>query len=161
MGQLNLRQKPSGFFRLFLHAPVWVFRARLGFVFGSRIVMLEHTGRRTGKVRRTPLEVVWRAEDSYVLCSGTGAHADWFRNIRTNPATGLWVGRQRHSVEQRFLEDSEAATTFTKYESAHPKAAARLTALTGVAHDGTHKGRMAMVARIPMVEMRLRRPESR
>ncbi|MEA2002604.1 MAG: hypothetical protein U9N84_12085, partial [Actinomycetota bacterium] len=68
----------------------------------------------------------------------------------------LWVGSRRHEVEQRLLDDSEAATAFAAYEQAHPKAATRLTDLMGVSHDGTHEGRMAMVAKIPMVELRLR-----
>lgn len=155
VGRYDFKQKPRGLFKHFLRSPAWLFRARLGFLFGKRIVMLEHRGRRSGKLRRTPLEVVRGQGDSFILCSGTGPDADWFRNIKNAPAVGLWVGRRRHAVEQRFLESSEAATVWTHYEEAHPKAAARLMSLMGVAHDGTHAGRMAMVARIPMVEMRV------
>ena len=157
MGSFNFKQRPTGLFKGILHAPVWLFRARLGFVFGKRIVMLEHIGRRSGKMRQTPLEVVHRVDDAYTLCSGTGPNADWYRNIRANPASALWVGSQRHGVEQRFLDASEAATTFAAYEANHPEAAARLTELMGVSHDGTHAGRIAMVAKIPMVELRLQR----
>lgn len=156
MGSFNFKQKPRGLFKRILHAPVWLFRARLGLILGKRIVMLEHTGRRSGKLRRTPLEVVHRNGNAYTLCSGTGPNADWYRNLKANPALGLWVGSRRYTVDQRFLNDSEAATTFAGYESDHPKAAARLTELMGVSHDGTHAGRVAMVAKIPMVEMRLR-----
>lgn len=152
----DFKQKPSGVFKRLLHAPVWLFRARLGFVFGKRIVMLEHIGRRSGKVRQTPLEVVKRDEDAYTLCSGTGPKADWYRNLKSQPARALWVGARRNEVDQRFLTDSEAATAFAEYERAHPKAAARLQELMGVSHDGTHDGRVAMVRQIPMVELRLR-----
>lgn len=155
MSKFNFKQKPTGLFKQVLHAPVWLFRAHLGFVFGKRIVMLEHIGRRSGKTRHTPLEVVYRDGDSYVLCSGTGPNADWYRNLRSNPAAALWVGSRRYEVEQRFLDSSEAATTFAVYEQAHPKAAGRLTDSMGVSHDGTHRGRIEMVAKIPMVEMRL------
>jgi deazaflavin-dependent oxidoreductase (nitroreductase family) len=151
----DFKQKPTGLFKHILHAPVWLFRARLGFLFGKRIVMLEHQGRRSGRLRQTPLEVVQHDGDSYVLCSGTGPNADWYRNIRVKPALGLWVGSRRHLVEQRFLEDTEAATTFARYEAAHPKAARRLTALMGISHDGTHESRVEMVAKIPMVEFRM------
>lgn len=156
MGSFDFKQRPTGMFKRILHSPVWVFRARLGFLFGGRIVMLEHTGRRSGKLRQTPLEVVHSDEGSYILCSGTGPKADWFRNIKKTPALALWVGSRRYPVDQRFLEDSEAATTFAGYEAAHPKAAKRLTDLMGVSHDGTHAGRIKMVTQIPMVEMRLR-----
>jgi deazaflavin-dependent oxidoreductase (nitroreductase family) len=156
MGTFNFRQKPTGLFKRILRSPVWLFRLRLGFLLGRRIVMLEHIGRRTGKLRQTPLEVVLCDGDSYILCSGTGPNADWYRNIRATPAQGLWVGSRRYEVDQRFLADSEAATTFARYETDHPKAASRLGALMGVSHDGTHEDRMTMVARIPMVEMRLK-----
>ncbi len=156
MASFNFKQRPKGVFKRFLHAPVWIFRARMGFLFGKRIVMLEHRGRRSGKLRQTPLEVVRRRGDSFVLCSGTGPDADWFRNIKTTPAIALWVGARRHDVEQRFLDESEAATAFAGYEADHPRAADRLLALMGVDHDGTHEGRMRMVAKTPMVELRLR-----
>ncbi len=119
--------------------------------------MLEHIGRRSGKLRRTPLEAVHRNADSYTLCSGTGPDADWFRNIKAQPAIALWVGSRRYEVEQRFLTDSEAATTLAAYEASHPKAAERLLDLMGISHDGTHEGRMGIVAGIPMVEIRLAR----
>lgn len=154
--RFTFKRKPTGLFKRILHAPVWLFRARLGLLFGKRIVMLEYRGRRSGRLRRTPLEVVHRSGDAYLVCSGTGPKADWYRNITANPAVALWVGSRRHEVEQRFLDDSEAATTFAGYERAHPGAAARLTDLMGVSHDGTHTGRMGMVAQIPMVELRLR-----
>ena len=156
MGAFDFKQKPTGAFKRLLHAPVWLFRARLGFLFGKRIVMLEHVGRRTGRLRQTPLEVVRRDADAYVLCSGTGPSADWYRNIRNRPAVALWVGARRYPVDQRFLSANEAATVFAGYERAHPKAAARLLQLMGVSHDGTHESRVTMVEQIPMVEMRLR-----
>lgn len=156
--KFNFKQKPAGLFKRFLHSPVWLFRGRLGFVFGKRIVMIEHRGRRSGRLRRTPLEVVQRDGEAYTLCSGTGPKADWYRNIKANPAVALWVGSRRYEVEQRFLGDSEAATTLASYEQAHPTAATRLSDLMGVSHDGTHESRMEMVASIPMVELRLRLP---
>lgn len=156
MAAFDFKQKPTGVFKRLLHAPVWLFRARLGFMFRKRIVMLEHLGRRTGRLRQTPLEVVQREGDAYILCSGTGSGADWYRNIKNRPAVALWVGSSRYAVDQRFLSANEAATVFAGYERAHPKAAARLQQLMGVSHDGTHAGRVTMVEQIPMVEMRLR-----
>jgi deazaflavin-dependent oxidoreductase (nitroreductase family) len=158
--QFSFRQKPRGVFKWFLHMPVWLFRARLGFLLGRRIVMLEHRGRRSGLLRRTPLETVRRDGDRYVLCSGTGPKADWYRNLHAAPAEALWVGAHRFPVTQRFLADAEAAAAFAVYEGAHPKAAARLTDMMGISYDGTDAGRVAMVAQIPMVELTLQRSPS-
>lgn len=149
------KQRPSGLFERVPRPPPWVFRFRLGFLLGHRSVMLEHTGRRSGKLRRTTLEVIFHEGDSYIVCSGTGPNADWYRNIRANPAAGMWVGSHRFDVTPRFLDDSEAATALARYESTRPQAAARLINQHGTAHDGTHQDRMRTVGRIPMVELRL------
>jgi hypothetical protein len=46
--------------RWLVRAPIWLFRVRLGFMFGSRLLMLEHTGRNTGVRRYVVVEVVGR-----------------------------------------------------------------------------------------------------
>ena len=47
---------PTGIKRWFFRAPVWVYRARLGFLFGNRMLYLVTRGRRTGQPRETVLE---------------------------------------------------------------------------------------------------------
>jgi hypothetical protein len=37
--------------RWLVRAPIWLYRARLGFVFRSQLLMLEHRGRKTGARR--------------------------------------------------------------------------------------------------------------
>ncbi len=46
--------------RWFVRAPVWLYRARLGVVFGSPLLMIEHTGRTSGLRRYVVLEIVDR-----------------------------------------------------------------------------------------------------
>lgn len=38
--------------RRLVRAPVWLYRARLGALLGSRMLMLEHVGRSSGQSRR-------------------------------------------------------------------------------------------------------------
>jgi hypothetical protein len=42
--------------RALMRAPIWLYRARLGFLFGSRTLMLEHIGRKSGARRYRPGE---------------------------------------------------------------------------------------------------------
>lgn len=44
--------------RWLVRAPIGLYRAHLGFLFGSRLLMLEHTGRKSGTRRYVVLEVV-------------------------------------------------------------------------------------------------------
>ena len=53
--------------RWFVRAPIWLFRVRLGFLFGHRLLMLEHVGRKSGLARYVALEVVARVGDEYTV----------------------------------------------------------------------------------------------
>ncbi|WP_234820650.1 hypothetical protein [Mycolicibacterium goodii] len=44
-------QPPTGLSRLLFRAPLAMYKARLGWVFGNRILLLHHIGRVTGKDR--------------------------------------------------------------------------------------------------------------
>ena len=70
-----------------MRAPIWIYQARLGFLFGSRLLMLEHIGRRTSARRYVVLEVIeHQPPDTYVVISGFGDRAQWFRNVLDNPS---------------------------------------------------------------------------
>jgi len=63
--------------RWLVRAPIGIYRAGLRFVFGSRLLMLEHRGRSSGRRRFVVLEVVDRpARDEYVIASGFGPRAN-------------------------------------------------------------------------------------
>jgi deazaflavin-dependent oxidoreductase (nitroreductase family) len=147
------KKKPTGIAKWFMQSPKWIFRARLGFVFGSRFLLLESIGRRSGVVRQTPLEVAHHDpdRDEYIVASGTGVKADWYRNIQANPAVAIWVGSRRYPTAQRFLPTEEAVAVMMGYERDHPKTAARLESMMGVSHDDTRESWMAMMEQIPMI----------
>ena len=65
-----------------VRAPITLYRHGLGWVFGRRVLMLEHTGRRSGQARFVCLEVVERpGPDRVVIVSGFGERAEWYRNL--------------------------------------------------------------------------------
>jgi deazaflavin-dependent oxidoreductase (nitroreductase family) len=113
--------------RWFVRAPIWLFRARLGFVLGSRLLMLEHTGRKSGALRYVVLEVVTRTPGSYVVASGFGTRAQWFRNVRANPQVRIWVGGHAAApATARLLTATEAQETIAGYAAKHPRTWATL-----------------------------------
>ena len=62
--------------RAVVRAPIWLYRHRSGWLFGSRMLMLEHIGRRSGVPRYVCLEVVERpSADEIVVVSGFGTGA--------------------------------------------------------------------------------------
>ncbi len=114
--------------RWIVRAPVWLYRARLGFLFGSRMLMLEHTGRKTGARRYVVLEVVDRPRPGrYVVVSGFGDQAQWLRNVRVQPRVRVSVGaRVARSATARLLTSEETAAALSGYAADHPRAWAAL-----------------------------------
>ena len=154
MAQFDFRSKPTGVFKWMLHAPSYLYRARLGFVFGSRFLMIEHRGRTSGTLYRTVLEVAGRhpERNEWISTSGTGPGADWYRNLEANGVEAVWIGSSRHApATVRFVEAEEAGAVFATYEEAHPKAAVKLMDSRGVAYDGSDADRIEMMRSIPMV----------
>jgi deazaflavin-dependent oxidoreductase (nitroreductase family) len=149
----SLRQTPTGAFKHVLRLPVHLFHWKLGWVLGDRFLLLTHQGRTSGRPYETPIEVVEHDEvgGEYVVCSGTGPAADWYRNLRAHPALAVQVGNRSWVPAQRFLDDDEAARRFAGYEARHPRTARRLLDLMGNSYDGTDAGRVAMMADMPMV----------
>ncbi|GJO31890.1 hypothetical protein NJB1507_41480 [Mycobacterium marinum] len=110
--------------RTLMRAPIWIYRARAGAVFGSRMLMLEHIGRKSGTPRNAVLEVVDHpAPDTYVIASGFGKNSQWYRNILANPRVRVYVGSHRAApATARVLEQAEADQALASYRSHHPAA---------------------------------------
>lgn len=131
--------------RWLVRAPIWIYRARLGALFGGRLLMLEHRGRRSGRRRYVVLEVVDRPQPgTYVVVSGFGRAAQWYRNIEADPRVRLYLGsRGPTQAEARPLGGEQAAASLRRYAAAHPRAWASLrpvlerTLGARIAADGT------------------------
>lgn len=136
--------------RWFVRAPIGMFRARLGFLFGGRILLLEHRGRKSGKTRYVVLETVARpAADTIVVASGFGRSAQWFRNLTADPHCRVSIGA-RHLVPAtaRELAADESARVLSDYRRRHPRA---YRELSGVIEAATG----ASIDAVPLLELTL------
>ena len=90
-------QPPSGVSRALFRAPIYLYRLGLGWLFGKRILLLNHIGRVSGTQRQVILEVVEHdpTDGSFVVASGWGPTAAWYRNILHTPAA-QHPGRKTH-----------------------------------------------------------------
>lgn len=137
--------------RWVVRAPILLYRARLGVVFRGRLLMLEHTGRNSGRVRYVVLEIINRpAPNRYVVVSGFGVGAQWFRNVEANPQVHvrLGSGKSACAVSHR-LDSKDAGASLGRYAKAHPYAWAKLRAIleqTLGTTIGEHGTDLAMIA---------------
>jgi deazaflavin-dependent oxidoreductase (nitroreductase family) len=103
-------------------ANVWLYR-RTGGRFGGKwrvgarlpnpppICLLEHRGRKTGKVRTTPLVYLEDGRRIIVVASQAGRpeHPMWYLNLLADPLVTVQVGRDRRPMVARVAEPGERA----------------------------------------------------
>ena len=95
---------------------------------GSDILLLHHTGARTGAERISPLAFLRVGESFAVFASKAGAPENpaWYHNLLAHPDTSVEVGTETLGVRARVAEPGERdviwrrqkqrASHFAKYE---------------------------------------------
>ncbi|UNK70037.1 nitroreductase family deazaflavin-dependent oxidoreductase [Microbacterium sp. H1-D42] len=125
--------------------PIGMYRAGFGWVFGERLVMIEHLGRKSHEPRYVVVEVVERERNAIRVASGFGTKAQWYRNLKANGVAYLSTGRARRvPAKVRMLDAEESAERLKRYAAEHPEAWEHLSAAMDYAAGGE--------ADIPIVE---------
>jgi F420H(2)-dependent quinone reductase len=80
------------------------------------ICLLEHRGRRTGKLRTSPLVYLAHGADIVVVASQAGRPTDplWYRNLQADPDALVQVRRERRPVRARTADAQERAALWPK-----------------------------------------------
>ncbi|MHA1143677.1 MAG: nitroreductase family deazaflavin-dependent oxidoreductase [Candidatus Helarchaeota archaeon] len=111
----------------YLTIPFYRIRLLPLFGFGRVFLLLTTIGRKSGKIRRTPLEY-HRIDGKIHIFSGRGEEADWLKNLRANPDK-VHVRYGFHSFKPKIeiIEDNkEKEKVLHWYVTKHPKAAKML-----------------------------------
>lgn len=151
-------QPPRGFKRLLWRAPIWFYRLGLGGLLGGKFLLLNHTGRKSGQPRQAVLEIddYDSVTNTYLVASGFGRKADWYRNILKTPEVSIQVGRKRMKAVAEPLSADASGEAMVQYARKNPKAARNLTKLLGHELSGTEEEyRMIAQAHIPFVKLRV------
>jgi F420H(2)-dependent quinone reductase len=89
------------------------------------MLLLEHTGARSGKRRVSPLAYVADGVDTVLVASKGGAPRNpaWFHNLMAHPDTTVQIGSERRAVHARQASEAErkrlwpmALETYAGYE---------------------------------------------
>lgn len=128
-----------------VRAPIAVYRAGMGWIFGTRLVMIEHLGRVSNEPRFVVVEIVDRGHNRIIVASGFGTKAQWYRNLKANGVAYLSTGRARRvRAHVRLLSPEDSAAALQLYAAQHPAAWKRLKGAMDAAAGGD--------AAIPLVE---------
>jgi deazaflavin-dependent oxidoreductase (nitroreductase family) len=149
---VKIVQPPAGVTRFLFRVPIYFYRVRLGWLFGHRLLLLNHIGRVSGKLRRTILEVAEYDGDSYVVASGWGPNAAWYRNILHTPDVTIQAGTRTIPVTAIPLDKDEGGDVFVRYTSRHRTAARyMLPRVLGYSVDGSDADFRAAGQHLPFV----------
>ncbi len=91
---------------------------------GAPMVLVHHTGAKSGTQRVTPLVYQPESDDRlYVFASKAGAtdNPDWFHNLVANPETVVEVGTDTHTVRARVLAGDERTQVWEAQKTAAPQ----------------------------------------
>jgi len=131
--------------RWLMRLPIPLYRASLGWVLGTRLVMIEHLGRVSGERRFVVVEVLGTERNVVRVASGFGRSAQWYRNIEANGVAYISTGRYRRvKAHARLLGPEESAARLRDYAREHPGAWRHLHAAMDVVQNGD--------ADIPVIE---------
>jgi len=146
-------QSPRGLARLLWRAPIWLYRLGLGRLLGGRLLLLRHTGRKSGQIRKAVLEVVRHDEETgvFIVASGFGEKANWYKNVTANPQAIIQVGNQQMAVRVERLSFPQAAKELLGYNQRHPGMLKSLAGILGYQTDGSESDIRFFASVIPIM----------
>jgi F420H(2)-dependent quinone reductase len=80
------------------------------------MLLLDHTGARSGTARTTPLAYISDGDDLVLVASKGGhpKHPAWYHNRKANPDTTVQVGAESRAVRARVADPAERARLWPK-----------------------------------------------
>jgi deazaflavin-dependent oxidoreductase (nitroreductase family) len=90
--------------------------------FGDGLLLLHHTGARTGTVRVNPLAYYDDGDRLVIVASKGGApdNPDWFYNLRANPDTTIEIGPETVKVRAAEITGDDYRQTWARVTAAMP-----------------------------------------
>ncbi len=146
---------PKGLSRAFFRAPIYMYKAGLGWLMGTHFLLLNHVGRKSGLPRQAVLEVVTYQEerDSYVVTAGFGKKTDWYKNVLAHPEVSVQVGRRKIEATAEQLTPEEAGKAFLEFVKNNP-AEASMAKWIGYEVDGSDEDYLHAGSMMPMIAFR-------
>ena len=89
---------------------------------GSDILLLHHTGARSGVERVSPLAYQWVGDSLAVFASKAGApdNPAWFHNLLAHPETVVEVGTRTVRVRARVAQPAERDVIYSRQKQRNP-----------------------------------------
>ena len=133
-------EKAPSFMVPIFKLPILLYQLRLGWLLGNRFMQITHTGRRSGKVRKTILAVLqFDPQTQEILAVSAWKGSDWYYNIQASPALQVESGVVRYVPVQRTLSPEEITKAFLEYRKQHPLFSRMICRIPGWKWDSTYE----------------------
>jgi len=124
--QKRKRRKQFRFWNKWFVIPLYRINLLPLFGIGRVILLLYHTGRKSGNRYITPVE--YRKKDGeFLIFASRGEISDWYRNIKANPQeVHIKIGFRTHKPTISFPESEETTEIMKWYVTSYPRASKML-----------------------------------
>ncbi|HET6193701.1 MAG TPA: nitroreductase family deazaflavin-dependent oxidoreductase [Trebonia sp.] len=90
---------------------------------GTTLILIHHTGARSGAERVTPLGCSLQGDGRFAIVASNGgspAHPDWYYNLKANPRIKVEVGTETFTVLAEELAGTARAALWPKLVAEYP-----------------------------------------
>jgi deazaflavin-dependent oxidoreductase (nitroreductase family) len=154
MTRLVPHDNPGPIFRRLFKIPILFYKIGLP-LFGDFILLLTTTGRKTGKIRQTPLE--YRLEPGtgcFIVMAGWGGKTDWYRNACTHPRVRVQAGRRKFEALAEPLPEEDVAAWLIHTVQINPASLKIWSRWAGETLDGSDAGLRRAARHFPSLRLR-------
>ena len=162
-----MRDRNTWWVQALLRTPLVLYRIgyRIGLnrIVPERYVVIEHRGRRTGRVYQTMLEIFGHdaGHDEIFVVSGWGEQADWYRNLRAGGAVRVLRGTHAFAPNVRSLSLETAECVHAAYLRSHPFAMRASMWLVGMKPRNDEPLERQLAHAMPVLGLKPAGPETR
>jgi F420H(2)-dependent quinone reductase len=127
----RIEDQQSSSFRIAMKVPGtlhrWLYRASGGKLgktfFGSPVLLLTTTGRKTGRSRTWPLTYLQDKGGCFIVAAAYGGqpkHPAWYLNLRANPYVAIQHGERTQAMIAEVAQGEERSQLWTRLIEAYP-----------------------------------------
>ena len=109
---------PGKVAKMFFSFPIYLYKAGLGGLIGSKLLLLTTVGRKSGRYRTTPLGYITGEEGVFYITAGWKGSSNWYKNVKTNPEVQVQVGSIKfhcHAEELKIEDQVQVLANFSKH----------------------------------------------
>jgi len=131
MTRLVPANHPGPLFKRLFKIPVFFYAIGLP-LFNDFILLLTTTGRKSGKLRNTPLEYRREKGTGYaIITAGWGGNTDWRRNVQADFCVQVQIGRKKFAAQAEPLTDAQVVDWLSETLRLNPRSAAMFSRWAG------------------------------